>query len=211
MVNKKKDKTLMFLVGITVALSTISCVAKEGGANPAQTTEVSQETPSPKPRPEDDPAYTGVWRVRQYVDEFGDKTDDKYIGLREKISGKFSNILTKDGDLGVSFLIDDDSVGIEFYLNYFGESDDPEDLILFDPATITVRDKDGTDHKFRGRVPNMTGTRLYVSPYEDLIDILKSGGKIRFSVRTEVVLLTSLILITPITLTGPTPSYDPTP
>jgi hypothetical protein len=195
---KKAKKIIITLLvvffGIPLFLGIIISIA--GGSESSGTKEASSPAvaesapaipasappaPAPKPKPEDDPNYTGVWRINNFVDEFGDKIDDRYIALWAE--GTFSNSATKDEKLRVLFLITNDSVGLEMYEDYFGiKNDVATTFILFDPATVTIRDKDGTDHRLQGRTPDTSGQRLYIAPSAEAVSALKKGGMVRFSI-----------------------------
>ena len=59
-----------------------------------------------------DTSTTETWKVQYYVDIFGDPTDSAYIyGLT---TGTFSNSATKNSDLYIILLIEENAVGIEF-------------------------------------------------------------------------------------------------
>ena len=57
--------------------------------------------------------WFGYWKIAYYVDEFGDKTNEKYV--RADLSGTFSNTATNGSKLNVSFLIDSDSFDIKLF------------------------------------------------------------------------------------------------
>jgi hypothetical protein len=180
---------LIVLVGISL-LSTILTgifggsnseteTSQESQAAPAQNTAAAP--PAPKPRPEDDPAYTGPWSIRTFVDEFGDKTEDQYVALVTE--GTFSNSATNNEKCRVLFLITRDSFCVEIYEDYYGiENDVANTFILFNPANVTIRDKNGTDHRLRGNTLGSSGQRLYITPFNDVISVIKQGGLVRFSI-----------------------------
>jgi len=62
---------------------------------------------------------TGMWIISNFVDDFGEKTSNRYIGNRD-IHGKFSNSATTNSSLIVNFLISLDS------------KDNPEVRIMLD-------------------------------------------------------------------------------
>lgn len=127
---------------------------------------------------------TKTWAVYDFVDEFGDKTGKKFVGNGKEIKGTFSNTAAKDEPLEVVFLITKESVGMEFYENYYGiKNDVPNTFILFEDAIVSVKDCNGETYKLRGTTPNSSGQRLYILPYANMISILKKGGKIQFSVK----------------------------
>lgn len=129
---------------------------------------------------------TGIWNINEFVDEFGDKTGNKFISTKNFIRGTFSNIVANNGDLRVVFIISRDSFGIQFYEDYFGMANDvPATLITINPATVSVRDKDGNTARLRGTTPGSSGQRLYVAPFSDIISVMKKGGLVRFSINIE--------------------------
>ena len=67
---------------------------------------------------------TGMWIIYNFVDEFGDKTSEKYIGNRD-IHGKFSNSATTKSSLIVNFLIsldNKDNPIVSVMLDEYGRS-----------------------------------------------------------------------------------------
>ncbi len=49
----------------------------------------------------------GMWEIGHFVDEFGERTTEKYIANSEPITGTFSNTATQDSPLLVNILITD--------------------------------------------------------------------------------------------------------
>jgi hypothetical protein len=61
----------------------------------------------------------GQWTLKYYVDDFGDKTDKPYIVF--KTQGTFSNSATSSSPLVAKIIVNNDEVGINFYLHEYGE------------------------------------------------------------------------------------------
>ena len=59
------------------------------------------------------PASDSIWKIKYYIDEFQEPTDDAYISTIEPLEGSFSNSATTNSPLFVWFVIDDDNVGIK--------------------------------------------------------------------------------------------------
>ena len=59
-------------------------------------------------------AGNSFWSVLHYVDEFRQRTDEKYLSA-QIFDGKFSNSAVKDRELNVKFLIDTNSVSFQLF------------------------------------------------------------------------------------------------
>ena len=59
-------------------------------------------------------AGNSFWSVLHYVDEFRQRTDEKYLSA-QIFDGKFSNSAVKDRELNVDFLIDTNSVSFQLF------------------------------------------------------------------------------------------------
>lgn len=47
----------------------------------------------------------GIWQITNFVNEFGDRTDSKYIMTTQPIRGNFSNSATQNSELNIKFII----------------------------------------------------------------------------------------------------------
>jgi hypothetical protein len=184
MAEKKKGKALkvvLIVIGVILAINIIGAIA--GGSTNGGGVTTTTVSEAAKPKPEDDPNYTGIWKINNFVDEFGDKTDKKFISNTPFATGTFSNSAVKDEKLRAFFLITREDIGLQVYEDYLGTANDvAATFILFDPAAVTIRDKDGTDHRLRGSTPSSSGQRLYITPAAEVLSILKKGGLVRFSI-----------------------------
>jgi hypothetical protein len=127
----------------------------------------------------------GIWRIHEFVDEFGDKTGEKFISTGDFIRGTFSNSAIKDGQLRAVPIISRQSFGFQFYEDYFRANNVASTFIIINSATVSVRDKDGNTLRLRGTTPEMSGQRLYIAPFVDIISALKKGGLVRFSINID--------------------------
>lgn len=57
----------------------------------------------------------GIWTIKNYVDEFKEKTDKPYIDTISRITGSFSNSATTNSKLSVAFAIEEDTFSIFLY------------------------------------------------------------------------------------------------
>ncbi|PKQ60134.1 hypothetical protein BZG02_20615 [Labilibaculum filiforme] len=122
---------------------------------------------------------TGMWSVRYYVDEFGEKTNQGYISNSLSIKGSFSNTATQDSRLNVDFLISNSSkISFQLY-EYAGNN--PVKAYSSESYRVLIQDKDGNRHK------------LTATNYSDRLSfdktssrkvhgILMKGGTIKFKV-----------------------------
>lgn len=83
---------------------------------------------------------TGIWDIRYYVDEFGERTKDGYITNTLLIRGTFSNTATQDSKLDVRFLITNSSdISIKLF-EYAGNN--PVKAYSSERYTVLVQDRD---------------------------------------------------------------------
>ena len=122
---------------------------------------------------------TGMWSVRYYVDEFGEKTNQGYITNTLSIKGTFSNTATQDSRLNVDFLITN-SYKISFQL-YEYAGNNPVKAYSSESYRVLIQDKDGNRYKFtatnysdRLQFDKTTSRKVH--------NILMKGGSIKFKV-----------------------------
>lgn len=117
-----------------------------------------------------------LWSIRNYVDDFGDKTEEKYIGFDKYIVGTFSNSATTDSELYVQFLIDKaNGVAIQLleYGNSFVKAFSDTDY------SITVKRESGEKFTTSGTMPK-SNDRIYCSDSSAIIDAISSGEDVSF-------------------------------
>ena len=117
-----------------------------------------------------------IWKVKYYVDDFGDFTDNGYITT--DVLGKFSNSATTNSELGVRFIIDDD-VAIKLF--EYNRNHSVSGKISTKTYLIHIK------HNGK-RLPSFTARnfsdRLIVDKKgsKDLITIFKMGGSFTFKI-----------------------------
>lgn len=117
-----------------------------------------------------------LWSIRSYVDDFGDETEEKYIGFDKYIVGTFSNSATTDSELYVQFLIDKaNGVAIQLleYGNSFVKAFSDTDY------SITVKKESGEKFTTSGTMPK-NDDRIYCSDNSAIIDAISSGEDVSF-------------------------------
>jgi hypothetical protein len=135
---------------------------------------------------------TGIWSVKNYVDDFGEKTDSKFISTQNKIIGNFSNTATQNSKLGVSLVIEsnysrgeeyNNSPSIFIFLYEYG-SNNPVKSTRKDTYRVKLQDKDG--ERFDLSAEN-TSDRLVFSEGDSKIihNALIKGGLLKFVI-TEI-------------------------
>ena len=117
-----------------------------------------------------------IWKVKYYVDDFGDFTDNGYITAN--IVGRFSNSATTNSELGVRFIIDDD-VAIKLY--EYNRNHSVSGKISIKTYQIHIK------HNGK-RLPSFTASnysdRLVVDKKgsKEIITFLKMGGSFTFKI-----------------------------
>jgi hypothetical protein len=128
-----------------------------------------------------------VWTIRNYVDEFGDPTKDRYIRNTESIRGTFSNTATQNSELNVDMLMDDLEtsnsshirISIQLY-EYAGRN--PVKATSLERYDVVVKDNAGDSHIFMA-FNRSDRLRLDYNSAQKLHEILMKGGKIQFHVQ----------------------------
>lgn len=110
-----KNRIFIVLCFILIAAMFCGCAGPSGSS--AAATPTTEPTSTPKQTPTPVPSY---WVLKYYVDEFGDPTDDFYVGS-DILTGTFSNNATSEADLALRIAYDDD-VGFRFTLMEYGRS-----------------------------------------------------------------------------------------
>ena len=121
----------------------------------------------------------GIWEIRNFVDQFGEKTSERYITNKDKFVGIFSNSATENSELNVSFLISSPSnISIMLY-EYAGKN--PVKPFKTERYKIESRDSNGGDDSYTAE---NTSDRLSLDHDNSmkLHRLLLKGGKIKFSI-----------------------------
>lgn len=121
------------------------------------------------------PIKTGAWELKNYSDDFGEETSNKYLVLMG--NGFFSNSATSNSKLTVVFFYDKDS--FSFRLFEYGSSPVKDD----DSAYYTrIKDSEGVVHEFRlwnsGQSGQIGPMSLSGDDYKKMTQILEKGGSI---------------------------------
>ncbi|MDL2228072.1 WG repeat-containing protein [Odoribacter sp. OttesenSCG-928-L07] len=118
----------------------------------------------------------GVWKIGYYVDDFGDPTNSPYITT--VILGKYHTSGMSNEELRVVFLIDDYSIRIQLYEYTF---QDAAPINGRGSITFKIRDKNNNEYTIQAYNDDKGNTNVDSEDTMKLMNILKSGGKIRFS------------------------------
>lgn len=122
---------------------------------------------------------TGMWRVRHYIDEFGEPTKDGYITNSSHIKGTFSNTATQDSKLNVDFLINGPS---KIYIQlYEYAKKNPVKAYSSESYRVLVQDKDGKRLKLRA-INYSDRLGLNSTDSRKLNKALLKGGSIKFKI-----------------------------
>lgn len=121
---------------------------------------------------------SNLWKKGYYTDEFNEATGEEFAYI--DLKGTFSNTATTDSDLSARIIADFNN--IQFYLL---EYETYKLTSFYDSQTYTIRIKDGSDtiHTFSGWLSESTNRIFLDEEYRaEMLDILKKGGRIRFSI-----------------------------
>ena len=116
----------------------------------------------------------GIWVVRNYVDEFGEKSKEKYIG--GLFLGQFSNSATENSDLAVKFVIDKNDIYVQLY-EYMGSNPVKHGVEYGYNIKIRTAEKDVTELTAFNSSDKLT---FYNTDSKKLREILQRGGEIKF-------------------------------
>jgi len=137
---------------------------------------------------------TGIWKIKYYVDTFGDPTDSGYIGS-EFIMGTFSNSATTNSKLKVRFIISKEQIRMQLYeyggnTPVMGNSIAGHEVYLKHNGERVYRTSDGkryadpfkAKHSISGYVIfDMNDTSIFgQSTHQVLMEKLKEGGSFKF-------------------------------
>lgn len=100
------------------------------------------------------------WKLKHYVDEFGDETSAEYINYVGK--GTFSNTATKDSLLVVSILVDTNS-GIAIKLYEYGDNVVQNSYSSRRKYKVNVKTPGGGKKSFEGYMKSSSGDRIFMS------------------------------------------------
>jgi hypothetical protein len=119
----------------------------------------------------------GIWEISNYVNEFNEITKEKYIRMKDDISGTFSNSATQNSELTVRFLINGNKNVNIMLFEYAGNN----------PV------KEGVEENYKVRIKHNDDNpiTLYANNYSDrlsfdkkssakITDIFKQGGSVSF-------------------------------
>ena len=137
---------------------------------------------------------TGMWKVWNFKDKFGNQTKVKYITNKSKIEGEFSNTATQNSNLNVDFIITSSKeIAIQLY-EYGGTNPVKTNNFLW--YRISVQDKDGK--KIEIRAGNPYSDRIKIVNFDfnedkqqneyhanNLNNAFKKGGNIKFVIIPE--------------------------
>lgn len=179
-------KILSCFLILAMLLSLCACGSKE--AAPQDSADTQQEqTPDPENanNQEDDTDETdqgdeaaGLWRMTYYVDNFGQPTDEGFVGSTTNFAGKFSNSATNDSLLYVYVTVDTGKAA--FFLYEYGYSQVKNSSSKYtDKYNITMRMADGTEYKFSGTM-YCGGDRVVVEDayYDTVVQALSQEGNV---------------------------------
>ena len=123
----------------------------------------------------------GMWKIKYYVDEFGDYTTEGYVTNKNWIEGKFSNSATTNAKLYVVFLIDDEDVAIKLY--EYGKDVVKNGGSSRVTYNVTMKDAAGVRHTLTGYMYSGSD-RIFFSAEDEqtILNALSANGNVKFSI-----------------------------
>ena len=128
-------------------------------------------------KPFSDDHKTGIWEVKRMPDDHCVSTREDYLSTAQVLKGEFSNSVTDNSELNISFMIKDAS-DISFKLfEYAG--DRPIKVYAKEKYRVVVKDEDGNTYKLTA---NHYLEKLSFDKESALImhKLLVKGGKLNF-------------------------------
>ncbi len=177
-------RTLMCIcIFATICVNLIGCSSSETKIDniDTQSTETSSTTSEEDSVSDvsDDVSESSAgnsWKVKNYVDEFNDPTDEKYISYVGV--GTFSNTATTDSTLVLSVLYDG-SLYVKLY--EYGSSLVTNSYSHSVEYTVMVKDEDGQKSEYEGTMYSDSGDRVKIWGSE-LIEKFKSNKTLKFHI-----------------------------
>ena len=114
--------------------------------------------------------------IREFVDNFGDRTGEKYI--HAKFDGLFSNSATRNSNSYLYWII---TKSPYIYIREYRETSSNASFIGF--VRINIRDSNGNDHYKRFERRDIHNGNIFLGDW--IIPILKTEGRIRVRISEE--------------------------
>lgn len=138
---------------------------------------------------------TGIWVVKAYVDEFNLPTDEKYIVNSVPFNGTFRNSATSNSELNAYLFYtraqNYDILSVELW--EYGRYHVNNPFSQSRKYNVTVMDKDGYKSSVEG-VMYSDSYDLYFLDEQPVLDALKKGGTVRFSITEKENSLTKYVI-----------------
>ena len=154
-----------------------------GGSNDAEQQEQQEEQQEEEQKEE-------VWKVVDYVDEFGDRTGETAITNDRYFTGKFSNSATTDSELYVKFIIDSSEEMMQLYeYGNYPVKNSGSKYIFYN---VKMKISNGEVRELIGTIPpggdNMVLTEIVnekMAPTRYVTQALRNGYDISFYIYDE--------------------------
>lgn len=125
------------------------------------------------------------WKIKYYVDDFGDNTDKKYLDYSG--DGTFSNTATQNSNLSFSLLYDGDFslILFEYGSSQVINSSNKDKTFLIEIKSDKVKPTNGEYFKIKGNMRSIFGDRIEIStPYDikTISDIFSQSTEVKIHV-----------------------------
>ena len=160
-----------------LAICTIGCITACGNAASGQTDlESAVDTQNETIANSDESTVFGNWYIKDYVDEFGDATDNKYFGT--DCLGTFENSATKGSDLYAIVAFDPSAKTFLFRLVEYGD----HIATYTDSSVLELKYKSDQvtyDATLKGTAPNGDLRIVKADDYEQMRKLLSNGKDLK--------------------------------
>ena len=179
-------KLVPFILSLAMLFSLCSCGSNStptqtDDSNAQEQTDTSAQPDEEVSANENEPAEEEIpiqepdlWDMYNYIDDFNQPTEDRYISNIDVIAGTFSNSATTDSLLYAYFAVDAEKIGIVL-LEYGTYQVKNNSSRYTDTYNIIMRTADGTDHKMTGTLYCGQGVITIDKEYYDEVISALSG------------------------------------
>ena len=181
MEDRMKQKALIFLFIMMVAAASLSAVSQDYiNGYLAGYADGKSGIAAEYAQAENKTAETSLYKIKYFVDEFGDPTDEGYISQITPAEGTFSNSATRNSDMLWYFIIAPQETAFIIYEYGWslvsGASAYPTDY------EISIKTADGTVYSYRAK---NYSDRISINPNEEasFINLLCSNSSVRIVIK----------------------------
>jgi hypothetical protein len=119
-----------------------------------------------------------TWEIGEFVDEFGDKTGEKYIYSRARGKATFSSYSSIP--INITFQITKSYFAIIVY-----KTDYTTPYIYTSKVSLSIKDKNDKKYTMSGSSGNKSNAFVFYSSHKDLVKIMSIGGTLQLRLKGD--------------------------